>query len=64
MLKDIAVLEKAAPDSLTPAQQKKVARKSELQREKSAVIAELNGATVKQTATATATGKTRAVISL
>jgi len=41
-----------------------VARKAALQREKSAVIAELTGATVEQSTTTTASGKTRTVINL
>lgn len=64
LLKDIAALEKVTPESRTAAQQHKVARKAALQREKSAVIAELTGATVEQSTTTTASGKTRAVISM
>lgn len=66
LLKDVAALEKSAPESLSDAQRKKVGRKAELQREKSAVLAELNGATVESSAASSGAGstKTRVAISL
>lgn len=49
LLKDIAKLEAGSQDELSDTQQKKVARKQDLQREKNDIIAELNGATVDRT---------------
>lgn len=73
LLKDIRKFEACDPNELTPAQQRKLERKTALQAERNEILAELNGATVSftassssanpdrapQTATTTSTNKTK-----